>query len=154
VPSAGTWNIAVIDYDGEIGTIRLHASVITVANFAAQDAGRTTVLSMLGQMTTGTISQNTWGNRYSLSVTKPSSPAAQRELKWIVRYHDTVLQRKLTAEIPCANTARLDPHDRGNAFIGDAGLVDAFKTVFEAFIKSPQGNAVVIDEITLVGRRV
>jgi hypothetical protein len=72
----------------------------------------------------------------------------------LVQYHDSTTGRKYSVELPTADPAMIDPNDRAHAAIGDAGPVDAFITAFEAVVISRDGNAVVVDEITLVGRRV
>ena len=42
-----------------------------------------------------------------ISASLPASKDAQREKKWLVRYHDATNQKKYSAEIPCADLSLL-----------------------------------------------
>jgi hypothetical protein len=104
----------------------------------------------------GVLTKTEFGNVDHPFVGPSEDETAQRELKWLVQYHNTTTNKKYRVELPCADMAQLDPNDRAHAHIGDAGVVDAFVTAFEAFVKPEDNpaNAVEVDEITLVGRRL
>jgi hypothetical protein len=82
-----------------------------------------------------------------------TNPLAQRENKWLVRYHDTAGTR-FTLEIPTADLALLDT---GTEFLNlaDGGVIAAFVTAFQAVVKSPDDPTftVVLDSIQFVARR-
>lgn len=81
-----------------------------------------------------------------------TNPLAQRENKWLVRYHDTN-SAKFTVEIPTADLSLLDT---GTEFLDLAGTeAAAFVTAFEDYVKSPDdpGLSVTVDSIQFVGRR-
>lgn len=82
----------------------------------------------------------------------PTDPFAQREIKWLVRYHDatdsTVIRR---LEIPTANAGLLGTDGEFMNLAGTEGA--AFKTAFEANVKIG-ANAVVLDSVQLVGRNL
>lgn len=142
------------DYDGEKTTFGINHVALTAGNYAATETLLDSLRDAMAAITLGTVSETRYGNTDLLSITLPSDQAAQRELKWLVAYHDTTSLKRYSVEIGCADTDQLDPNDRAHAEIGDAGLVDAFITAFEAVAKSPTGGACVVDEITLVGRRI
>lgn len=142
------------DYDGERSAIRVRTAALTAANFDAQATLRSAAHIANAAMTLGVLAKNTFGNEDVVSLDSASDDAAQRELKWLVSFHDATSLKRGSFEIPCANTARLDPNDRAHAHIGDGAQVDAFVAAAEAFYQTADGHAIVIDEITLVGRRV
>jgi hypothetical protein len=143
-----------IDYDSEVTSFNIHHVALTAGNFAATETLLDSLRDAMAAITLGNVSKTRYGNEDLLSITPASAVTAQRELKWLVSYHDITSLLRYSVEIGCADTDQLDPNDRAHAEIGDAGLVDAFITAFEAVAKSPTGGAVVVDEITLVGRPV
>lgn len=155
MPDVGRVSRSYLDYDSEVGTAAFYMTTLTSANYLAQQTLITALYSAIDAVTLGTPVRWEHGNMYTdANPVTPSNDAAQRELKWAVRYHDNVTGRKHNYEIPTADTAQLDPNDRAHAHIGDAGVVDAFISAFEDLVISPNGNAVTVEEITLVGRRV
>lgn len=143
-----------LDYDGEATTFSINHVALTAANYAATETLLDALRDAAAAITLGTMSKTQYGNADLLTITLPSDKAAQRELKWMIQYHDAVSLKRYKCELGCADTDQLDPNDRAHAFIGDELLVDAFIAAFEAVAKSPTGGAVVVDEITLAGRRV
>lgn len=154
--ATGTFYDARRDYDGEVGSFRVNVAVLSAANFDAQAALRSSFTVALANIVGGNSDHFAIGNTYpGLEQGQPSDdPLDQRELKWLVQYHDTTTNKKYRCELPCADLSQLDPDDRKNANIGDAGAVDGFITAFEAYVLSEAGNAVEVDEITLVGRNL
>lgn len=150
----GKFSISLIDYDSEATNTSLNTAAITAGNFAAQETLKDALRDAIAQMTIGNVQKTEYSNVDLLSVTPASAQAAQRELKWLVSFHDTTTLKKYSCEIGTADPDQLDPNDKAHAHLGDTGIVDGFKTAFEAVILSEVGNAVTIDEITLVGRRL
>jgi len=144
--------VTLTDYDGEKTTVRLHTAALTAGNFDAQVTLMDALRDAIGQMTLGVLHKTVYANNDLLSNSSATDMGAQREMKWLVSWHDAVTLQKGSTEIGTADTDQLDPNDRAHAHIGDAGIVDDFVDDFEAVVKSLAGNAVVIDEITLVGR--
>lgn len=142
------------DYDNEAASFGIRSPIITALNFDAQETLRDAFLAALDDIVVGLRVGGDWGNRDLVALGPSDDEEAQRELKWLVQYHDTGTLRSYTVEIPCADLLHLDPQDRANAEIGDAGHVDAFITAFDAFVRSPTGGVTAVDEITLVGRNV
>jgi len=149
---AGYYAASIADYDGEIGTLQFAVAALTAANFAAEGTKRGDFDIALQAIIGGVRQREQFGNRIVSSLEVATSEAAQRELKWLVQYHDATSLKRYSLEIPTALVTVLDPNDRAHAEIGDAGVVDAFITAFTAYALTPDGNAPVVDEITLVGR--
>lgn len=118
-----------------------------VAQTGAAAAIRTAILDLIlgGQSNAINVALETPG---SVNITDPN---AQRENKWLVRYHDTAGAR-YTIEIP---TAKLSLLDTGTEFLDLTGTeAAAFVTAFEAGAVSPaDSSAVTVDSIQFVGRR-
>lgn len=142
------------DYDNERSNFRVRVPALTAANFDAQATLHNNLVIAIAGMVNGVLVKSAVGNEDLVALGPASDPATQRELKWLVQYHDGSTLRRYSVEMPCADTSVLDPNDRAHAHIGDAGPVDAFITAFQNVVLSPTGGAVVVDEITLVGRPV
>lgn len=143
------------DYDGESGNHRFETAALTAANWSAQATLRGDYAIALNNIILGVRARYRYGNRTILSTSPASSQNAQRELRMLVQYHDTVTGDALKPlELPCPDLANLDPGDHSHFYIGDTGEIDALVAAFEAYVVSPAGNAVEVDELTLVGRRL
>lgn len=154
MPTSGRFSCSLTDYDNEHGNLGFNIPVLTAANFDAQQTLMNTFIAALMDMVLGYRWKNSQAIEVLNNIESPNVPAAQVELKWLVQYHDPTSLKRYTFEIPTANTARLDENDRSHAEIGDGAEVDAFISALEAYGKTPDGGAIVVDEITLVGRPV
>lgn len=145
-----------IDFDGEKSTTRVVVTPLTAANFDAQGTLSSAYHIAVANITLGNLVKNVVATEDTQLGTAPDDPEAQREKKWLVQYHDADNGNKYSCELPCADLSLLDINDRKHAAIGDGDVVDAFVAAFEAYVKSPfdPANAVVVDEITYVGRRL
>lgn len=153
MPIKGQFSMTQLDYDSESTTLTVNTTPLTAANFDAQAILETAFLAAVSGVTLGTNIQ--WAKSKVTTLSLDPGPAgAQRELKWRVDYHDATSLGRYRFEIGCADQDQLDPNDRKHAHIGDAGVVDALVTAIENYVLSPDGGAVVVDEITLVGRAI
>lgn len=150
----GFTNVKFSDYDGEKATFSVRSPLITALNLDAQEILRDAFLAATDGIVVGLRVGDDWGNRELTALGPSDDEESQREMKWLVQYHDVGTLKRYTVELPCADVLHLDPQDRGNAEIGDAGDVDAFVAAFDAFVRSPTGGITAVDEITLVGRNV
>lgn len=91
----------------------------------------------------------------------PSNQSAQRELRWLVHYHDSQAMfgaeannffgEKYTCEVPGADPSLLVAGtDLMNVA---AGAGATFKTEFQDCFLAPSGGTLVVDYIELVGRK-
>lgn len=143
-------NIPVTDYSNEA----------SAASLPVDDAIADLTITALFTAVDGVIIGNIGQSTLNLSTPKDAGPGgaaankfAQRELKWLCRYHDATTNKKYTLEIPCADAALLT----GNTDFMDlgAGAGAQLKTDFDAAVVAPlTGNATVLDSVQLVGRNI
>jgi len=127
---------------------------LTAANFVAQNGLISALFSAALDITGGAQAATNIlavSTRSSVVVTDPT---AQRENKWLVRYHDTS-GVKFSVEIPTADLSLLT---EGTEFLklADGGVIAAFVSAFEAVVRSPDDptHTVTVDSIQFVGRKV
>lgn len=156
MPESANFWLTYRDYDGETSTVTINTAVIDGAavDWDTKEAGREAIADAIADITLGIRASEGFTQKNVVSLLKASSQTAQRELKWVVFYHDTTTLKPYRLELPCADPSKLDPNDRANAEIGDAGVVDAFITAFQTYAVTPDGNSPIVDEITLAGRNV
>lgn len=143
-------NFPIRDYGGELSNASIPvADAITNGNI-------TVVFDALTDVVIGNLDKTT----LEISAVKDLGPGgnatsvyAQRESKWLVRYHDNTNLDKHTLELPCPAMAL---RSTGSDFMNLAGTEGlAFKTAFDAHARAPKtGNAVTLDSCELVGRNL
>jgi len=137
---------------GEVSTVTVPTTDITAANIVAQTAALDTLRqSMEKLMLGGLVSRSlvAWTND---TKTEASSPYAQRENKWLIRFHEDISNGPTHyLEIPTANLNYLDPTANDTINRTDSDVID-FIADFEAVVEV-NGNAVVVDSIAFVARR-
>lgn len=137
---------------GERSTAQFPGPDVTSANIDTWLTETASLRTALEGITLGTVTKLTRVLSESPQPdTQPASQFAQRETKWLVRYHDAITGKKATLEVPTADLALLDPNSTGKADMTNAAIV-AFVTAFEAFVVGPDGNAAEVDELVHVGR--
>jgi len=135
----------------EIGTAVFTGVDLTAANIVAESAKADTLRTELEKITLGGIQKRelvAWVNNTKIAATEPF---AQREIKWVVFYHDNSTGKVWNVELPCADLAKLDPNTSDRADMTDADVI-TFVAAFEAFQRSPVGNEVTVDYIAFAGR--
>lgn len=144
------------DFSGETSAVRVYNGDITAISIpgflTAVGIGRAEIEGI----TTGIMAQEQWvGDLTTLSALRPTNEFSQRELKWLVRYHDTVTQEKAKLEIPTADPVGNMVVDSDFANLDSTNMA-SFVAWFEGFSRHPESNvnAVVIDSIQLVGRNI
>ena len=154
MPESAQFFLTYRDYDSELSTVSLNVAPLDGAavDWDTFEAKRTAIADAIADITIGIRAAEGFTQKNVVSILPAASQAAQRELKWLVLYHDTTTLKRYRLEIPCPDTAQLDPNDRANANIGDSGVVDAFVSAFQTNALTPDGNSPIVDEITLVGR--
>ena len=144
------------DFSGEKTVSTFSVADIDAANFDTEIAKIVALESAIADITIGAKYRRDVVLESPGLVAFPPDSEAQRELKWLVTYHDNgSVQRKLNVELGCADvidgTLLIDNTDMADL---DNADIAAFVTAFEAAVKAPwSGNAVTVERITLVGRR-
>jgi len=141
----------ITDYDKEKSTYSVTVVDITAANYAAQTTLYIALFNGVAGLTLGNVAkQSVVASVTEPDVSIPTNNLAQREVKWLVRYHDTS-GRKFRVELP---TADLSLRENNSEFLDLTGTeAAAFVDAFEAVAVSPADqSAVVVDSIQSVGR--
>jgi len=136
----------------EKSTWSLWTANLTAANFTAQQGLISALYTATLDLTLGSQSATSELAVSTQSAVVNANPLAQRENKWLVRYHDTG-GTKFTVEIPTADLSLLDTNTE---FLDLTGTeADAYKIAFEAVVRSPDDPTltVTLDSIQFVGRR-
>lgn len=150
-----TYNDNTVNSSGipEKGRCRFNIVDLTAANLVATQALLVSLLAAIQGMVIGELNKERIVLSDTLSSSAPAaSNLAQRENKWLVRYTDTTTHRIFKGEIPTADLSLLSGNSEFLNLAADEGL--AFKTAFEAVVKSIEGNAVQLISVQFVGRTV
>jgi len=119
----------------------------------AQQALVSDLYGALAAVTLGVFKQSeTVFTRNLLSQAPAASVLAQRENKWLMRYHGNSTFQNFSATIGTADLSLLVSGEGYLDLTADEGL--AVKTAFEAVVKSPNDAAetVTLDSMQFVGR--
>jgi hypothetical protein len=136
----------------EKSSLKVWGATLTSGNIVAQLGLAAALWTAALDLTVGSQSATKVLAVSTDSAVVNTNPLAQRENKWLVRYHDTA-STKFSVEVPTADLSLLDT---GTEFLDLAGTeAAAFVTAFEAYAKSPDDPTltVTLDSIQFVGRR-
>lgn len=126
---------------------------MTPANAAAQVTLQGNLRTAIAAIVLGNFLKNEVTYVVNRTGNGPSAdPLAQRENKWLFRYHDPVTFQKATLSVGTADlTAKIANSEFVDLTAGD-GL--ALKTAFQAVVVSPYdaANMAVLDSVQFVGR--
>jgi len=156
-PPVSFFSLQYVDYTKEISSFSIGVNTLNAANLVTQQTAHIALRDAINAITLGTLVQSeTTVDRHRTASpgTAASEAEAQREKKWLVRYYDGTDFTQYTVEIPCADLSFLETHSDSIDML-DAGIATEWtdlKTAFEAVVRSPNGNAVVVTEVVYVGR--
>jgi hypothetical protein len=143
------------DFSKEVSRLRLYVTTLTAGNLVAQVALHTTLFGALDALTLGLEQKETTILSSSVvNVTPATNPLAQRENKWLLRYHASATRKNFVSELPCADLTLLDPNNTD--FIDKTTSAwTNLKSAFEAVVVDPDdGGAVILDDAEFVGRNL
>ena len=128
---------------------------LTVANIAAQSTLMDDLSAACDAVVLGVrVKEEHRITTSEVAYSQPSSSFCQRELKWLVRYHDAINGDKYSLEIPTADLAKLDPETNDQADMTDEDIM-AFVAAFVALATvGPNNHAVLVDDILFVARNL
>jgi len=138
----------------ETTTMVVPCTTLTPANVAAQVTLGGNLRVALAAVVLGNFLKNETTYARTLTGVGPAaSTAAQRENKWLFRYHDETTFQKFQVSIGTADLAALPDHEEF-LDLDDGGDGAALKTAFEAFVVSPSDptHTVNLDSVQFVGR--
>ena len=149
---AGTVTASWADYAGEMSSVTLAHTDLTAGNIVAQTTLINNLLTALSAITLG--EQQTQAillSKIVVSADLPTDVNAQRETKWLLRYHDSVTGEKFVASVPCADLSLLAPVSQFADMTGTEFA--ALKTAWELVVRGPNdNNLTILDSAQHVGR--
>lgn len=135
------------DQSGEPTGFSIHVASGAL-DLSSIPAGLTAIITALD---TELVDWTPW--KYTGSIPRklgnPAVGEGNREDKVELRYHDNTTLASYTIEVPCRKGGLAT--EVGSDLIPEATWADT-KTAFEAYAKSPDGNAVTLDAVRLIGR--
>jgi len=137
----------------ESASIRLPIATLSAANMVAKLTLVAALRTAMDAVVIGVdASQEITLKSDVFSRNRAPSTAAQRENKWLLRYHDASTFKKFTASLPTADLSLLPDGSEFLDLSADEGA--DLKAAFEAIVVSPDNdaNAVVLDSAQFVGR--
>lgn len=159
----GSASYTIEDYSNETSESSMNVGIVTGASLPGLLANLGTFEAALDAVIIGSISKKAlkvYDNPTGADA--PTNPYAQREIRWIVHYHDsqesfglepnTSFGRQYTVTYGCPDLSLLDPDNRDMMLISSgAGLT--FVTEFRDCFLAPSGGTLEVDYVELVGRK-
>jgi len=147
--------VQITDYSNEKSTTVLNTTVLTAGNFTAQQGLAAALVDAIDDLTIGELTKQVNSIPVVDTPAIPTNPYAQREMKWLVQYQGNSSGKMFSSEIAAPDiTDNVVP----NTDVADLTSTDwaAFKTAFEAYVKSPDDDAegVTVIGAHLVGRNI
>lgn len=138
----------------EMTSTEFAISTLTPANAAATETLAGNLAAALAAVTLGNFVKNqiVYARNQSGAVVPATDPLAQRENKWLLRYHDAVNFQNYVVSV---GTADLSLKMANSEFVDlTTGAGAAVKTAFEAVVVAPNdsSHATVLDSMQFVGR--
>jgi len=147
--------ISITDYSQENSSFGFSSAALTAGNIVAQTAALATLEAATEDLTIGHVSKQQVAQVLVDDPSVPTSPYAQRELKWLVTYQAVTSGKKFTLEIPAPDvTDNLVPNSDAADITSDDW--DAWITAFVSVAKSPDdlSDSVIVLGARLVGRNI
>jgi len=145
----------ITDYSNEKSSFGVVSVTANAGNLAAQQTLAANLAAAVDDLTIGELTKQQMALVILDTPAIPTSPYAQRELKWLVQYQGNDSGKLFSTEIAAPDiTDNVVP----NTDVADLTSDDwaAFVTAFEAYAKSPDNGteAVTVIGARLVGRNI
>jgi len=146
-----TYNtIQITDYSNEKSSFGLTSITANAGNLAAQQTEYAALFAAVEDLSIGEVTKQSMNLVIYDTPAIPTSPYAQRELKWLVQYQGDSSGKLFSVEI-----AAPDVTDNVvvNTDVADLASTDwaAFVTAFEAYVRSPDNGT---ETVTVIGARL
>lgn len=148
--NAGRYRHSMADYDGQRRQFSFDTAVITAANHDAQKTLHDALVAAIADVTLGTLDFEEFvADREQIRpLVNPAAAAAQVNIEWVITYVDDVNSSEYNVRVPTADITDTTLFAAGSNEWDptDAKWVQ-FVTDFEAFVLSPDGNAVSVQKV-------
>jgi len=145
----------ITDYSNEKSSTVLNTTVLTAGNFAAQQTLAAALAAAIEDLSIGELTKQSMSLVILDTPAIPTSPYAQRELKWLVSYVGDSSGKIFQIEIAAPD---ITDNVVGNSDIADLASTDwaAFVTAFESYVRSPDNGTetVTVIKAQVVGRNI
>jgi len=148
------------DWSDELSTVQFNITPITVVTIVAELVGLAALRTAVENITVGIASRDKIiMDDTIISADRPATPLAQRENKWLVRYHSVGTNKKFTLEVPTADLSLAGVMIPGSDFADlTVSPMSDFVTAFETWVRPPDDPAgtvlCVVDSVQFVGRNL
>lgn len=146
-------NLTYQDYAKESAQVSFRGTELTAANFDAQNALMTSLVSAVEAVVIGNLNKDIRiASEDAPSPGPPSDKDAHRENKWLVRMFDDASGAAVSVSLPCADSQFLAPNsdEMDQSTQAYADLVDAI----ESYHLAISGQSVTVIGVTMVGRNL
>lgn len=142
--------IQITDYSDEKSTFNVISVTANAGNLAAQQTLAADLVAAIDDLVIGEITKQEQCLVILDSPAIPTSPYAQREMKWLVSYSGDTSGKKFSIEIP---TPDITDNVVPNTDVADLSSADwaAFVTAFELYARSPDNGT---ETVTVLGARL
>jgi len=142
--------IQITDYSDEKSTFNVVSVTANAGNLAAQQTLAADLVAAIDDLVIGEITKQEQCLVILDTPAIPTSPYAQREMKWLVSYSGDTSGKKFSIEIP---TPDITDNVVPNTDVADLSSADwaAFVTAFEAYARSPENGT---ETVTVLGARL
>lgn len=145
----------ITDYSNENSSFGVTSITANAGNLAAQQTAAAALAAAVDDLTIGALTKQQMALIILDTPAIPTSPYAQRELKWLVRYIGDASGKVFRTEIAAPDvTDNVVP----NTDVADLGSDDwiAFVTAFESYVRSPDNGTETVTVLgaNLVGRNI
>lgn len=130
-------------------------TTLTAANVVAQQALVADLNAAVAAITLGVLrTTETTFTRNLVSASPAASVLAQRENKWLCRYHGNSTFQNFVVSYGTADLSLLDTGEEYLDILTASSPGNDFKVAFEAIVKSPNDSSesVTLDSVQFVGR--
>ncbi len=140
----------ITDYSNEKSSFSVTSVTANAGNLAAQQTLAANLAAAVDDLTIGELTKQQMALVILDTPAIPTSPYAQRELKWLVQYQGATSGKLFSTEIAAPD---ITDNVVINTDVADLASTDwdAFKTAFEAYVKSPDNGT---EAVTVVGARL
>jgi len=142
--------IQITDYSNEKSSFGLTSITANAGNLAAQQTEYAALFAAVEDLSIGEVTKQSMNLVIYDTPAIPTSPYAQREMKWLVQYQGDSSGKLFSVEIAAPDiTDNVVP----NSDIADLASTDwaAFVTAFEAYVRSPDNGT---ETVTVIGARL
>jgi len=145
----------VTDFSNEKSSFQVTSVTANAGNLAAQQTAAAALFAAIEDLTIGELTKQSMNLVIYDTPAIPTSPYAQRELKWLVSYVGDSSGKIFQTEIAAPD---ITDNVVGNSDIADLASTDwaAFVTAFESFVRSPDNGTetVTVLKAQVVGRNI